>query len=291
MTYRKILIVDDEVDFVEQTKELINETYPNLDINTASNGLEAIEKCDNNSYNCIVCDIHMPKLNGPDFVAKIRTLKTNFSTPIIFVSGEPNIDLLDGLTFVTLLSKPFSSTDFINVLSNQMQLRSDSKRICASIFDLLLSELAGYISTKLGDSYAFSGITESTPDNYDSKYCVKLSLKIGQSKNTYLFNFNDKISNRLAEKVSSNKLKKNDILLHCITTARNNFLEKYNFQDLKFEDSRVYNQMDSKKIMKKLKGIKIDLNVGPEKIIIYATTGKVSLKDQGFGLIKKITRT
>ncbi|MDD5691744.1 MAG: response regulator [Candidatus Omnitrophica bacterium] len=68
---KKILIVDDEVDFLEviKTRFLAN----NYQVITASTGEEALQKFDKENPNALLLDIMMPGLDGLSVLEKIRS--------------------------------------------------------------------------------------------------------------------------------------------------------------------------------------------------------------------------
>lgn len=107
----KILIVDDE----ELIRSVIRE-YAELEgyeVEEASNGLEAIEKCKENNYDLIIMDIMMPKLDGYQAVKEIQKDK---SIPILMLSarGEEYDKLLGfDLGIDDYVQKPFSPKELM----------------------------------------------------------------------------------------------------------------------------------------------------------------------------------
>ena len=102
----KILIVDDEEKIVEVLKEYA--IFEGFLVDTASNGLEAIEKAKQTSYDCIIIDIMMPYMNGYDAV---REIKRGDNTPILMISARSEeYDKLLGfeLGIDDYIVKPFS---------------------------------------------------------------------------------------------------------------------------------------------------------------------------------------
>ncbi len=85
-----LLIVEDEEVLSSLLQDLLE---PHADkIGAAYNGLEGIEAVKNNTYHAIVCDINMPKMNGIEFIAKMRELK--YEHPIIFYTAHGNEQLM-----------------------------------------------------------------------------------------------------------------------------------------------------------------------------------------------------
>ena len=102
----KLLIVDDEEKIVEVLKEYA--LFEGFMVDTASNGLEAVEKAKSSSYDCIIIDIMMPIMNGYDAVKEIKKID---NVPILMVSARSEeYDKLLGfeLGIDDYIVKPFS---------------------------------------------------------------------------------------------------------------------------------------------------------------------------------------
>lgn len=102
----KILIVDDEEKIVEVLKEYA--LFEGFLVDTAQDGEEAVKKATSTSYDCIIMDIMMPKMNGFDAVKEI---KKHDNTPILMVSARSEeYDKLLGfeLGIDDYIVKPFS---------------------------------------------------------------------------------------------------------------------------------------------------------------------------------------
>lgn len=78
----RILICDDEKDIRESTADYMKSE--GLSVALASDGYEAVKKCENENFDLIVLDVRMPRLDGLGACRKIREFS---STPIIFLSA------------------------------------------------------------------------------------------------------------------------------------------------------------------------------------------------------------
>lgn len=83
-----ILIVDDEVAIRKTLKEILG--YEGYKIDEAADGEEGLEMFRRRTYDIVLCDVKMPKMDGIEFLEKAREL--NPDTPIIIISGHGNID-------------------------------------------------------------------------------------------------------------------------------------------------------------------------------------------------------
>ena len=79
----RILITDDE----DKIRSLIAKYahHEGFETDEAANGMEAVEKCENNSYDLVIMDIMMPELDGFSAVKEIK--KTCPDMPFIMLSA------------------------------------------------------------------------------------------------------------------------------------------------------------------------------------------------------------
>lgn len=83
-----ILIVDDEKAIRKSLTEILS--FEGFAIDDAADGVEAIKKIKENNYDCILCDIKMPKMDGIEVLQQTRELKPDI--PFIVISGHGNIE-------------------------------------------------------------------------------------------------------------------------------------------------------------------------------------------------------
>lgn len=101
---KKILIVDDDVDFVEAIKTLLE--TKNYEVFSAENGMEGFNQAKNNKPDLIILDVMMAtKTEGFDIARKLQKESSTKGTPVIMITGirkemslpfgfEPNEDFL-----------------------------------------------------------------------------------------------------------------------------------------------------------------------------------------------------
>ena len=107
----KILVVDDEVMIREVIKEYcIAEKY---EVDEAKNGIEALKKLNNNTYDMMILDIMMPEMDG---FTMLKELDKDRQIPTIVLSARgEEYDKLNGfdLGIDDYLTKPFSPKELI----------------------------------------------------------------------------------------------------------------------------------------------------------------------------------
>jgi two-component system, NtrC family, nitrogen regulation response regulator NtrX len=83
-----ILIIDDEKAIRKTLGEILS--YEGYKIEEAADGEEGLKKFSNNTFDVVLCDIKMPKMDGLEFLEKAR--QVNADVPIIVISGHGNIE-------------------------------------------------------------------------------------------------------------------------------------------------------------------------------------------------------
>jgi two-component system nitrogen regulation response regulator NtrX len=83
-----ILVIDDEKSIRNVLKDILgNEGYK---VDEAADGEEGLKKFSETTYDVVLCDIKMPKLDGLEFLSKATEI--NAEVPIIVISGHGNIE-------------------------------------------------------------------------------------------------------------------------------------------------------------------------------------------------------
>lgn len=116
---KTVLVCDDDDAILESLRiYLDNEGYNVL---TASNGIEALQKIQNNTIHCVVLDIMMPQLDGLKTTLKIRE---KFNFPIILLSAKSeDTDKITGLGFGAddYVTKPFNPLELVARVKSQIR--------------------------------------------------------------------------------------------------------------------------------------------------------------------------
>lgn len=102
----KVLVVDDEKLIVKGTKFSLEQD--GMEVDVAYDGEEALEKARLNTYDMILLDIMLPKLNGFEVCEKVREFS---SVPIIMLTAKgADDDKISGLEYGAddYITKPFN---------------------------------------------------------------------------------------------------------------------------------------------------------------------------------------
>lgn len=120
----KALVVEDNL-INQRLIQILLEGYE-IEVTTASNGLEAIHKSNQHSFNIIFMDIDMPEKNGIDATRDIKEGSSiNSLTPIVALTamamdGDKEMLLEKGLD--DYLSKPLTRTKLEGILSKYLKV-------------------------------------------------------------------------------------------------------------------------------------------------------------------------
>jgi len=83
----KVLLVDDEVDFVETLAERLRTR--GMDVEVATSGAQAIDKVDQRAFDAVVLDLAMPGIDGIETLKKL--LKKNPDLQVMLLTGQATV--------------------------------------------------------------------------------------------------------------------------------------------------------------------------------------------------------
>jgi len=83
-----VFLIDDDIDDQEIFSYILSDAYPQADCVFANDGLYALEKLQDVSFNpsIIFIDINMPRLNGLEILKEIKQIKRLSQTPVYMYS-------------------------------------------------------------------------------------------------------------------------------------------------------------------------------------------------------------
>jgi len=117
---QKILIVDDDSVVLKSLKDLLAVRGFNSD--AAIGGQEAICQLNQNDYDLVLLDLHMPYVSGHDVMAHIKTNQIN--TSVIIVSGETSFEAAKNACTqgaYDFLRKPYATDELIITINNALK--------------------------------------------------------------------------------------------------------------------------------------------------------------------------
>ncbi len=118
----KILIIEDEEPIRRVLVRILKEEDDNFVIHEASDGKMGLDLLKNESFDLVLCDIKMPKVDGIELLQ--RTRKNNSTIPFIMLTGHGNIETAVEsmkLGAYDFISKPPDLNRLINSVRNALE--------------------------------------------------------------------------------------------------------------------------------------------------------------------------
>ena len=118
----KILIIEDEEPIRRVLVRILTEEDSSFEIKEASDGKKGLDLIKNESFDLVLCDIKMPKVDGIELLQ--RTRKTNLTLPFIMLTGHGNIETAVEsmkLGAYDFISKPPDLNRLINSVRNALE--------------------------------------------------------------------------------------------------------------------------------------------------------------------------
>lgn len=117
MKPQKVLVIDDS----KLIHRMFNVLMDGAEVVSAADGLEALETlADHPDVELIVLDINMPKMNGLEFLARVKADSALAEIPVIIVSTEgKEEDTVRGLKAgaAAYVKKPFQGEEVLDIVS------------------------------------------------------------------------------------------------------------------------------------------------------------------------------
>ena len=115
MVKEKILVIEDDLDIQEIVSEFLS--AKEYEVKTASDGLEGLERFNNDKFDLVILDVMLPKIDG--FVV-CEIIRKSSNVPIIMLTAlEEEEDQLKGFELKAddYITKPFS----MNILVKRVE--------------------------------------------------------------------------------------------------------------------------------------------------------------------------
>jgi len=120
----QILVVDDEPLVQELLVEILEDLGHRVD--TANDGKEACDKVLGETYDLVITDVRMPRMNGIDFYRELLATRPQLKNNVVFITG----DLIDNETVhflaevnPTVIAKPLEVHRVVDVVNEALRPR------------------------------------------------------------------------------------------------------------------------------------------------------------------------
>ena len=115
----KILVIDDSQLLVMMLHDALRQQE--FEVLVASDGDEGLQMAKMDSPDLILLDMHMPSMNGRQFLEKLKDLPIEAPIPVIVITaGEPPHDLVDNNLVRACLRKPIQMPQLMTKINEYL---------------------------------------------------------------------------------------------------------------------------------------------------------------------------
>ena len=119
-----ILVIDDEISIVEMLSTFLEEE--GLQVMTAYNGQEGLERLANAQPAVVVSDVMMPVLNGWELCRRMQADPGYQSIPVVLMSAMRTAPSLAGCRYAALVRKPFELDEMLQTITRLLKPHASS---------------------------------------------------------------------------------------------------------------------------------------------------------------------
>ena len=115
---KKVLFVDDSKSIRQAVSFMLQNA--GYEVVLAEDGLDGLKKASNSSFHVVLTDLHMPNLNGIEFIKKLRKMDEFRFTPILFLTTETLAHMKEEAKAAGAtgwITKPFDNDKLLKILS------------------------------------------------------------------------------------------------------------------------------------------------------------------------------
>ena len=121
----KILIIEDEKAIRNVLSNIVIEEDKNHEVDTAENGLDGFQMLTQKTFDLVLCDIKMPKMDGIELLEKAIAIQPEL--PIVMISGHGDLDTaVESIKkgAFDYISKPPDLNRLLNTIRNGLDRKS-----------------------------------------------------------------------------------------------------------------------------------------------------------------------
>jgi two-component system, OmpR family, alkaline phosphatase synthesis response regulator PhoP len=119
-----ILVIDDELSIVEMLSAFLEEE--GLQVMTAYNGQEGLERLANARPAVVVSDVMMPVLDGWELCRRMQADPRYQSIPVVLMSAVGTAASLDQCRYAALVRKPFELDEMLQTITRLLNPNASS---------------------------------------------------------------------------------------------------------------------------------------------------------------------
>jgi DNA-binding NtrC family response regulator len=119
---QRILVVDDELDTLMLLRVMIEDST-DYEVETTSNGFEALKILKGKDIDLIISDLSMPGLNGLELFDEVKNIRPDI--PIIIVTAYGSLEIADEAMkkgVADFITKPFRKDNILFTINRVLEL-------------------------------------------------------------------------------------------------------------------------------------------------------------------------
>ena len=147
MSTYKLLWIDDEIELLKA--HVLYLEKKGYEVDTVTNGYDAVERCGEVTYDLILLDENMPGLSGLETLSRIK--EASPSTPVVMVTKSEEENIMDqaiGSKIADYLIKPVNPTQILLTLKKNIHQREIVTEVAQSAYQ----QAFGQIGMQINDS-------------------------------------------------------------------------------------------------------------------------------------------
>ncbi|MGB3390453.1 MAG: response regulator [Pseudaminobacter sp.] len=118
MSKTRVLIVEDEPNIVESLSFILGRA--GFDIETAGDGVEALQRLRRQAYSALILDLMLPGINGFDVLRSVRSDGELKDLPVIVLTAKGQAadrQAAEAIGATAFITKPFSNAEIVQRVS------------------------------------------------------------------------------------------------------------------------------------------------------------------------------
>jgi DNA-binding response OmpR family regulator len=148
---RRVLVVDNEDTICTVVADCL-EDWPGTEVDCAHDGVAGVKRLQANKFSLAIIDIMLPNLSG----FEVAQVAVNDDTPVVMLSGHPEVTTKLALVDLPHLEKPFRMAELLR--ESQAAIASSGENLARVRASLArLKERAGALQAALEDSRRLLG--------------------------------------------------------------------------------------------------------------------------------------
>lgn len=130
MAQKKILVVDDDKEYLEELSEML--TLAGYDVTSISDGSSAVKAAQVNLPDIVLMDLRMPVMSGFEVADRLKALTQTCKIPVIAITGyytmKEHIWLMKFCGIKKCLKKPVSPVEIKAEIENVLKEEENKKQ-------------------------------------------------------------------------------------------------------------------------------------------------------------------